>query len=84
MANLAQLEAVSRDFSASIESLTALYRNERIDSPSAPGARLPQLIPTGAVSEAHRARESALASLTRLQVMLAGPTDLLQNLAWQV
>ncbi|KAJ5245020.1 hypothetical protein N7489_005116 [Penicillium chrysogenum] len=83
MANLAQLEAVSRDFSAAIESLTAYYRNERIDSPNAPGARLPQLIPTGAVSEAHRAKESVLASLTKLQVMLAGPTDLLQNLAWQ-
>ncbi|PYH86369.1 hypothetical protein BO82DRAFT_300183 [Aspergillus uvarum CBS 121591] len=81
MAYLAQLEAVSRDLSAAVEELASHYRNGGINSL---GARPPQLLPTGAPPDVRRARESALASLTRLQVMLAEPTDLLQNLAGQV
>lgn len=84
MADLAELEAASRDFSAAIKSLAAYYGNETIDGPGASVARPPQLIPAGAPVEAHQARESALASLTKMQVMLTGPTDMLQNLAWQV
>lgn len=81
MAYLAQLEAASSNLSAALEELASHYRNGGTDSL---GARPPQLLPTEAPSEVHKARESALASLTRLQVMLAGPTDLLQNLAGQV
>ncbi|RAH69270.1 trypacidin cluster transcriptional coactivator tpcD [Aspergillus aculeatinus CBS 121060] len=81
MAYLAQLEAASSNLSAALEELASHYRNGGIDSL---GARPPQLLPTEAPPEVHKARESALASLTRLQVMLAGPTDLLQNLAGQV
>ncbi|RAH41242.1 uncharacterized protein BO95DRAFT_456741 [Aspergillus brunneoviolaceus CBS 621.78] len=81
MAYLAQLEAASSNLSAALEELASHYRNGGTDSL---GARPPQLLPTEAPPEAHKARESALASLTRLQVMLAGPTDLLQNLAGQV
>ncbi|PYI14342.1 hypothetical protein BO99DRAFT_345279 [Aspergillus violaceofuscus CBS 115571] len=81
MAYLAQLEAVSRDLSAAVEELASHCRHGGIDSL---GVRPPQLLPTGAPPDVHRARESALASLTKLQVMLAEPTDLLQNLAGQV
>ncbi|RAL16196.1 uncharacterized protein BO97DRAFT_403310, partial [Aspergillus homomorphus CBS 101889] len=81
MAYLDELEAASKELSAAVEDLASHYRNGRTDSL---GARQPQLIPTGAPPEVHRARESALASLTKLQVMLAGPTDLLQNLASQM
>ncbi|KAJ5888129.1 hypothetical protein N7495_008170 [Penicillium taxi] len=83
MDDLAHLEIASSDLSAAIERLTAYYRDRR-DNQGGSNARPPQLIPIGAPAEAHRARESALASLNKLQVMLAGPTDLLQSLAWQV
>nr|AUD11398.1 winged helix repressor DNA-binding protein [Penicillium oxalicum] len=81
MANLAQLEAASKDLSTALGEIQSHYRYGETDSL---GARPPQVLPTGVPPEVHRARESALASLNRLQVMLAEPTDLLKNLASHV
>ncbi|EPS34280.1 hypothetical protein PDE_09244 [Penicillium oxalicum 114-2] len=81
MANLAQLEAASKDLSTALGQIQSHYRYGGTDSL---GARPPQVLPTGVPPEVHRARESALASLNRLQVMLAEPTDLLKNLASHV
>lgn len=83
MTNLAQLEAYTRELSTAIKRLATHCQNAKVAVDSMRGGP-PQLIPPGAPEEAHRARESALASITKLQIMLAGPTDFLQQMASQV
>ncbi|KKA18013.1 Uncharacterized protein T310_8038 [Rasamsonia emersonii CBS 393.64] len=82
MTNLAQLEAYTRELSTAIKRLATHCQNAKVAVDSMRGGP-PQLIPPGAPEEAHRARESALASITKLQIMLAGPTDFLQQMASQ-
>ncbi|XHG01039.1 Agnestins biosynthesis cluster transcriptional coactivator AgnL9 [Aspergillus wentii] len=82
MNNSAQLETHARELSAAIRSLTAYCQNAQAPLDIA-SAGPPQLIPPNAPKEAHRARDAALASLTKLQILLAGPTDFLQQMAGQ-
>ncbi|KAH8701037.1 hypothetical protein BGW36DRAFT_357667 [Talaromyces proteolyticus] len=82
MDQLAKLEALAGELLIATKSL--LEHCHSIDAPLyGTSGRPAQLIPPGARAEAHRARESTIASLTKLRVMLAGPTDFLQDMASQ-
>lgn len=67
-----------------IQSLTMHCQHAPVPMDSSINGNPPQLIPPGAPEEAHRVRESVLASISRLSIMLAGPTDFLQQMASQV
>lgn len=84
MTNMAQLQAQTRKLSTAIQSLVTHCQNAAIPMDSTSGRPPPQLIPLEAPGEAHRAREFALLSIAKLQIMLAGPTDFLQQMASQV
>nr|A0A411PQN9.1 RecName: Full=Agnestins biosynthesis cluster transcriptional coactivator AgnL9; AltName: Full=Agnestins biosynthesis cluster protein L9 [Paecilomyces divaricatus]QBG38879.1 transcriptional coactivator [Paecilomyces divaricatus] len=82
MADFAQLEVYIGDLSTAITSLiTQCQRNGH--ATGSPSENLSRLFGLEAPTEAHRARESALVILTKLQIMLAGPTDLLQQMTIQ-
>ena len=77
MTGWAQLEAHTVELNAAIETVTSYYRDE--------AGNVPQpLIPPDAPAEVHRARRPIMANIARLQTLLAGPTDFLQELARQV
>lgn len=81
---LAELESQSKELSSAIENLIAHCQRAQLYANGTVQAKPPQIIPHGAPAEVHRARESVLAIISRLQVMLAGPNDFLKQLASQV
>ncbi|KAL4950055.1 hypothetical protein BDW69DRAFT_187733 [Aspergillus filifer] len=77
MANLSDLESHASDITAAVKTLVAQCQNLTITS-------TPQsLIPPDAPIEAHRARQSILSTISRLQTLLSTPADLLHHLAVQ-
>ncbi|KAJ5242262.1 uncharacterized protein N7469_000589 [Penicillium citrinum] len=80
---LAELESQSKELSSAIENLIAHCQRAQLYANGTVQGKPPQIIPHGAPAEVHRARESVLAIISRLQVMLAGPNDFLKQLASQ-
>ncbi|PCG94842.1 Hypothetical protein PENO1_076300 [Penicillium occitanis (nom. inval.)] len=82
MNQLAKLEALAGELLIATKSLVEHIHNidaSLYDTMGGPA----QLIPPEAPAEAHRARESTLASLTKLRTMLVGPAGFLQDMASQ-
>jgi hypothetical protein len=84
MTVLAELESQSKELSSAIENLVTHCQRAQLYADGTVPGKPPQIIPHEAPAEVHRARESVLASISRLQVMLAGPNDFLKQLASQV
>ncbi|KAL4968759.1 uncharacterized protein BDV14DRAFT_187543 [Aspergillus stella-maris] len=76
MANLSDLESHASDITAAVKTLVAQCQN-LTTSPNQ------GLIPPDAPQEAHRARQSILSTISRLQTFLSTPSDLLHHLAIQ-
>ncbi|CAI7589236.1 hypothetical protein N7533_009966 [Penicillium manginii] len=83
MTVLAELESQSKELSSAIENLVTHCQRAQLYADGTVLGKPPQIIPHEAPAEVHRARESVLASISRLQVMLAGPNDFLKQLASQ-
>ena len=84
MASLAQLEACTNDLVSAVKNLADYCRNGD-DSIDFGITTAPQpLVPLEAPSEALRTRRSIMASLAKIQILLAEPPDFLQQLAGQV
>lgn len=84
MTILAELESQSKELSSAIENLVTNCQRAQLYSDFTVLGRPPQSISHEVPAEIHQARESVLAILNRLQIMLAGPTDFLRQLATQV
>ncbi|KAL4935852.1 hypothetical protein BDV06DRAFT_233903 [Aspergillus oleicola] len=76
MTNLSDLESHASDLTAAVKTLVSQCQN-LTTSNSHP------LIPPDAPSEAHRARQSILSTISRLQTLLSTPADFLHHLAVQ-
>jgi hypothetical protein len=83
MPSLAQLETQTRELLAAIKVL-ASHSQTAEGSIEATAHGVSPLTALGGMDDTKRARESVLESLTKLQVMVAGPTDVLQHMACQV
>lgn len=75
MDSLTQLESLARELAAAVKGLGNYCRNADVD---------PCLVPPEAPSEAHGARRTILANVSKVQKLLDGPVDFLQRLATQV
>ena len=84
MTGCVQIEAYTRELNAAVETLASHCQN--VDAISEGEIEItPQpLVAPEAPIEAHRARRSILASIAKLKILLAEPTDILQELARQV
>ncbi|KKK27043.1 hypothetical protein ARAM_005679 [Aspergillus rambellii] len=76
MATMSQLEAYTSELAAAVKALSTHCEDFNC-------SRAQFVIPLDAPSEAHRAQQSALATIARLQTILAGPADFLHHLAVQ-
>lgn len=83
MINLTELEAHARELSIAIQSFVTHCQNVEPTLYSTNGDP-PLHIHLEAQEEARRARDSALASVLKIQTILAGPTDFLQQMVIQV
>lgn len=86
---LTQLERYTNNLAASVKVLSDQMRDAGLQS--SPGAQTASIwsashlaIPPDAPYEVHHARRSVLTNITKLQTLLMGPDDLIQNLASQV
>lgn len=86
MNSLDQLEAYTIELAAAVKTLANHCRNfgTSVDSTAKSPLVPPSLVPPDAPSEAHCARQSVLACLSKLRTLLSEPADFLQQLATQV
>ncbi|GIK06080.1 hypothetical protein Aspvir_010198 [Aspergillus viridinutans] len=82
MPSLAQLETQTRELLAAIKVLASHCQTAE-GSIEATAHGVSPFTALGGMGDTKRARESVLESLTKLQVMVAGPTDVLQHMACQ-
>jgi hypothetical protein len=78
-----QLETYTRELCSALRSLGTQLANIQLPL-ACPGDGQARVIYADPSHEAYRARESALANLSKLQLMLFSPGDFLQQLALQV
>ncbi|KAL4784955.1 histidine phosphatase superfamily [Aspergillus varians] len=76
MSSLSDLEIYASDLTAAIRTLSSQCQN-------LPSSNTQPLVPPDALSEAHRARQSILVTIAKLQSLLASPADFLHHLAVQ-
>jgi len=75
MDSLTQLESLAKEFAAAVKVLAKYCRNADVH---------PCLVPAEAPREAHSARQTILANVSKVKNLLDGPVDFLQRLAIQV
>nr|UYO77244.1 hypothetical protein [Trichoderma psychrophilum] len=83
MMDLSQLEACTQELSSALQSLITNNHNAMLSLSSQGASQGQQPNCPDALNEASRVRELALANLAKLQIMLSGPADFLQQMALQ-
>ena len=84
MTGWTQLDAYTKELNGAIETLTNHLRKTGARSEDGVESTPQPLISPEAPVDAHRARQSAMTSIAKLQTLLVQPRDFLQELTKQV